>query len=158
MRTDNDRSRTQRGKQESLTTRTNPRPSPKWHEIPPYLPPLPPLRLELFYITSPDVSAMLHRIVGQQYLSTLGDKHRLCPIRASTARECGVLDADSLVQWDDSRDAEGLVDDVLEVLASTEVREGNSRGGGSGSKLSEDDRAEFGVHPGMSSKEVEDPP
>lgn len=157
MQTDKDRSRAKRGKRESLTTRTNPRPSPEWDELPPWLPPLPPLRLELFDITSPDISAMLHCIVGQQHLSTLGDKHRLRPIRASTARECGVLDADSLVQWDDSRDAEGLVDDVLEVLTPTELRKGDVRSGGSGAELGEDDRAELCVHPRMSSKEVEDP-
>lgn len=55
---------------------------------------------------------------------TLAHRHRLRPVWAAANRQDGVARGDAVVERDAGVQAEGLVEDVLEVLARFEGGEG----------------------------------
>ena len=105
-----------------LTAETTPRACTEWNKLPPHLPSLPPFRLELFHIFTPDVGTMLHSICGNEDLFALGDEDRLRAIRAPSARQSCIPHSDSLIERDYCSDAKALVDHVEHVLTLFELR------------------------------------
>jgi len=99
-------------------------------ELPPNLPPLPPLGPERLRITPPDIFPPMHHMHTIINLRTLRDEDLTLAILPPATRERRVLVCAPAVDRDDGVEAQGFRHAVLKVLARLQLRESDAVGPG----------------------------
>lgn len=144
-------------RQRKLLPNTNAWPTVKRNVIPPRLLLQPPLGTELLRISAPDILPPVQDVHVVAHGLALAHVDRLHAVRSTTARDGGVADGSAAVHGDDGVETEGLVEEVLEVLAGFKAGEGDGVGVVVGAEGVEDDLAEF-LEDGWVTGEKEDGP
>lgn len=110
--------------QGKLLANANPRAAVKRQVLPPGFPAVPALRPILVRIWAPEVFTPMHNVHTILYIRILLHKDRGCAVGTTACRDRRVAESAAAINGDDGVEAQGLVDDPLEVSAGFEGFEG----------------------------------